>query len=424
MVNTKKKRQTIVYKYIIYLYLLLFPFGQLLRLKYSFDSYVIRLQPIDLVAAASAAIYIFGQLKENRVFRAFLKYLFVASFSLTLSLTLFSPKQVLVGSLYLFRLFAYSTLFLLTIKNINEKLIRKRTLVNCLIIATLVIAIIGWVQYFALPDVRFLRAFGWDDHYFRIIGSFFDPTFVGILLVFGFITTASSRIPPSLRVGDRAGGGFIISTIAFIKKWNKWKLVVALFLLVSILFTYARAVYLALLAGTVVILYFKNKLKWFVFIGLGFLFLLFILPRPPSEGVKLERIHSILQKKDNYNETLQIVKKHPVFGVGYNNLCSARLKYVGDIGYGSHSCSGSDSSILLILSTTGILGLLVFISFIITLYVQLKKSEYRVSFLACSAALFTHSLFVNSLFYPWVLGYLAILYAVVFVEGEGSTSST
>ena len=402
MVNTKKKSWQIVYKYLIYLYLILFPFGQLLRMKVSIDSYVIRIQPIDLVVATSAIIYIFGQLDENRVFRAFLGFLFAAAFSLTLSLTLFSSKQMLVGSLYLFRLFAYSTFFLLIVKSINKKLIRKRILINCLIVVTLVIGVFGWVQYFALPDVRFMRAFGWDDHYFRMVGTFFDPAFISILFVFGLI----------------------ISVVQFLKSKNVLYISAILFLLVSVLFTYSRAAYLALAVGIIVILYIQRKLKLLFYFAVVFSFLILFLPRPSSEGVKLERIHSILQKKDNYIETLQIVKKHPVFGVGYNNLCSARLRYVGDIGYGSHSCSGSDSSILLILSTTGIVGLLVFLSFIKSLYVQLKESEYQVSFLACSAALFTHSLFVNSLFYPWVLGYLAILFAVVFVSSEKPNLST
>jgi hypothetical protein len=394
MVNTKKTRVQTVIKYIIYLYLIIFPFGQLLRWKIVYDSFVIRIQPIDLVVALSALLYVFGQIKENQVFRKMLYFLFAAAFSLSLSLTVFSPSQVFVGSLYLFRLFVYSTFFLLVLRGLNEKLISKNKLIDYLVLTTCVVGLLGWTQYFLLPDVRFLRSMGWDDHYFRIIGTFFDPTFVGILLVFGFL----------------------VSVVSYIEKSKNIYLIAASALFVSVMFTYARAAYLAMLFGTIVIFYKKKILKLFVYISLIFLLLLLVLPRPSSEGVKLERIHSINQKKDNYLQTIQIIKKHPLFGVGFNNLCAARLKYIGDIGYSSHSCSGSDSSILFVMSTTGIVGLLLFIRLIGSIYYHIKTTKYKEMFFACAAALLVHSLFVNSLFYPWVMGYLAILYAIAFTS--------
>ncbi|PIY79331.1 MAG: hypothetical protein COY81_02855, partial [Candidatus Pacebacteria bacterium CG_4_10_14_0_8_um_filter_43_12] len=39
------------------------------------------------------------------------------------------------------------------------------------------------VQYLLLPDTRYLYLFGWDDHYYRLIGPLLDPNLSGILFV-------------------------------------------------------------------------------------------------------------------------------------------------------------------------------------------------------------------------------------------------
>lgn len=39
------------------------------------------------------------------------------------------------------------------------------------------------IIYFCLPDSRFLSVLGWDDHYYRLIGTLLDPNFSGLILV-------------------------------------------------------------------------------------------------------------------------------------------------------------------------------------------------------------------------------------------------
>ena len=108
----------------------------------------------------------------------------------------------------------------------------------------------------------------------------------------------------------------------------------------------------------------KKRIKWFVVLIIALGIMIFLLPRPSSEGVKLERAFSILLRLKNYKETIVIWQNSPLFGVGYNNLCFARNKFIGEANYLSHSCSGSDSSILALIATTGILGFIFFIEFI------------------------------------------------------------
>ncbi len=138
------------------------------------------------------------------------------------------------------------------------------------------------------------------------------------------------------------------------------------------------------------------------------------LPRPSSEGVKLERLYSIEARLINFKETMFIWSKSPVFGVGYNNTCLGRNIFVKQELLLSHSCSGSDSSILLVLATTGIVGLIVFGYMGIKVVRSLPKNSYSVLFLSCLSALLIHSVFVNSLFYPWVMGWMGILLGIVY----------
>lgn len=41
----------------------------------------------------------------------------------------------------------------------------------------------GWLQWVFIPDTRWLAILGWDDHYYRMLGTQFDPNFWGLLLV-------------------------------------------------------------------------------------------------------------------------------------------------------------------------------------------------------------------------------------------------
>jgi hypothetical protein len=52
-----------------------------------------------------------------------------------------------------------------------------------------VLLLFGWLQYFFIPDTRWLAVLGWDDHLGRMIGTQFDPNFLGLLLIFASIWT-------------------------------------------------------------------------------------------------------------------------------------------------------------------------------------------------------------------------------------------
>ena len=325
---------------ILFAFLVLFPFGQIIRLGI--------LHPIDIVVGIGAAYVIIKCLPKPSVFKYFFNFLLIAAFTWVLGATFY-------GFLYLIRLGAYFyfSVFIFNLKN-------KKTLPSFLIALSLFSALFGWIQYFWFPSFKSFMVWGWDEHLYRIAGTFLDPAFLALILVFGIILSR--------------------------------KTLITLFLALTLAFTYSRAGYLAFTAA---MLFQKRFLLIF-----AFLLLILFLPRPAGEGVMLERTASIINRFNNYKQTLNIFEKNSLFGVGYNNLCSAK-----NSDFSSHSCFGSDSSLLFILATTGVIG---FISFI---YLVFGISRYLTSYIfyPTSIALLVHSLFSNSLFYPWVLGWLMIL---------------
>ena len=76
---------------------------------------------------------------------------------------------------------------------------------------------------------------------------------------------------------------------------------------------------------------------------------------------------------------------------------------------------GIDSSLLFVGVTTGIVGLAVYLWLIVEqmkLVNRYRIKPFRVMFYATFAALLVHSLFVNSLFYPWVMIWIWVLAGV------------
>jgi len=371
---------------LILLFLILFPFGQIIRLNLYFFGTRIPVHPLDLVAGASL-FYLIGKLKKPEIFRQIAAFLFAAVFSYFFSLVIFNSGRFYMGGLYLLRLLAYTCLFLLVFKVVSKKKKLKEVLFNSLILVSIATAIFGWIQYFLYPDITTFVIWGWDDHLYRLLGTFLDPGFTSIILVFGFL----------------------LSLVKYLKTKNNRLIFLLAFFLLTIAFTYARSGYLALLLGTAIVFWLKRGMKLVLPVVLVFLLIIFLLPRPGGEGVKLERLHSVYSRFENYSETIEIFKISPLFGVGYNNLCLARQKYLGTADFSSHACSGSDSSLLFVLATTGVVGFLIFANLIFESVKNVDRSIYGQAFLACLGALLLHSFFVNSLFYPWVMGFMGIL---------------
>ena len=378
-----------IVEWLLFFYLILFPFGQIIRWQLTFGEISFALHPTDAVVVMIFLCTLAFGLTKPRVFKLAENFLLAASFSLILSIFIFRSGLVVLGAFYLLRIYAYSYLFVAA-WNIfrGEKL--KETLLTSLIGISLAMAVFGWFQYFVYPDFRPLVEWGWDDHLYRLVSTLLDPAFTSIILVFGYV----------------------LSLTKYLVSQKRGYLGLAIFFLITTAFTYSRAGYLAIVVGSVAVLLAFKKLKKVLILIFGLLLIVFLLPRPSGEGVKLERLRSIYARGTNYLETLKIASKAPLFGVGFNNLCLARQQYLGRADARSHACSGSDSSLLFILATTGIIGLVIFLTGLYQVVKFLPKDIYGISALGAVAGLGIHGFFSNSYFYPWVMGYMALLLAL------------
>ncbi len=384
-----------VLPWLVFLYLVLFPFGQLGRIEIA-PSVTLHLG--DLVVGATALLWVVIQL-AGRSFtkpplsRPFLFIIAVFVFSLLAGMAKVPEHEALAGFLYLIRFGAYVILYFAIWDLVRKRFLSQTLIFTSLVAVGLYIIVFGWFQYFLMPDLRLLIKLGWDDHYFRLVGTFLDPGFTGILLVF-FILLVFSRLP-ALPVGGWKGIG----------QGRYW-----FFILqgtVTLAFTYSRASYLALLAGLATFYIVRRNLKLVLVPSLLLLLLIPLLPRPGGEGVRLERTSTVSTRWENYREALGISLANPLLGVGFNLYRAGR-----PVSTDSHSGAGSDSSLLFVFATTGIIGLISFLGLwarILRFSWRRRMNENGIALLATVVALLVHANFTNSLFYPWVLGWMAIL---------------
>jgi O-antigen ligase len=158
-----------------------------------------------------------------------------------------------------------------------------------------------------------------------------------------------------------------------------------------------------------------------------FLVLYFKVPKFQDRLVGGLNIDATAQMRlESWSQGYELISDNFVFGVGYNNLIQAKINkgILTDKEVSSHGDAGIDSSILAIWSTTGIIGLLIFILWYFwnclsgfKAYFRSKEDHIRNFGLAIGAiflGLFAHSFFVNSLLYPHIIIIVMIMLAIFY----------
>lgn len=278
----------------------------------------------------------------------------------------------IVSILYVARFFFYLSLYPLFTFAVKRTFLKRELLTNLLILISGAVALFGWIQYLLIPDTRFLYAYGWDDHYFRLISTIFDPGFTAIVIIIGFLLFLTTR-----------------ESFNSVHRF----LTIPLFL-TAILLTYSRAGYLSFLTGLGVLFLYQKKLLP-VALGIIFIALIPFLPRPDGEGVKLERTASIEARIESNQEAVQEMDMQSLlFGNGwYRNVQES------ETGKPDHA-NAPDNSFIAILYFTGVIGSILTIWSIGQILFANKNNPAVVAILA---SIVIHSMFNNSLFYIWVL---------------------
>lgn len=287
--------------------------------------------------------------------------------------------------MYLFRFIAYSSVLFTVHKLYAKKVISPGLLEKTFLISTAIVVIFGWLEYFLYPDLRNLYYLGWDPHYKRIFSSFLDPNFLGLFLTLSLLMVLLSKAEGYQK--------FILGALFFL----------------TLMFTYSRGSYLALITSLLFYFIKAHKTRYSIFFILLIVITAVLLPRPGGAGVRLERLFSITERLENWKFGWRVFIDHPILGVGFNTIRYAKLaySYPQDNLLSSHSGAGLDNSFLLVAATSGLIGLTIFLLLLFHIYSHVSMLT-KVSLIA----IMVHSFFVNSFFYPWVMVWLWILIGV------------
>lgn len=258
------------------------------------------------------------------------------------------------------------------------------------------IAVFGILQYLTLPDVRFLRILGWDDHYFRLVSTQLDPNFAGLILtvtLFWWWKTPFSWWQWLIH-------GLTIKDLKHVQQLVTF--LISLLLLVCIGLTFSRASWLSLLLGLSMLIKQKLKIKT-AFVAISLLILTIILaPKPTGEGVNLFRTSSIFARTESIEYWITSLQPYQLL-IGRGLFIPPANELMVVPGITADHANLPDNLIILLFSGTGAVGLAICIFILITeqYFTQLKPLTTSVI-----AAILAHSMFNNSWFQVFVLLFL------------------
>lgn len=371
-----------IYAYaIILLILLAFPFGELIRYQLTLLGSDIAITPIDLLAVFSLPYFFIETDSKILIYIRRIVYLLIASW--ILSISIFPLSQLKLGFFYLIRLISLTSIAFL-VSSVCKSNRSKELITTGLFLSILFFTILGILQYFFYYDLRDLYYAGWDNHYYRFVSTLLDPGYTAVVLLIGFVFLLEKKIFEN----------------------NRQRLILSFVLILAIILTFSRAGYLTLL---VLLIYkykkhFKKVLLLFAIVATVVL----LIPKPRSSGVELLRTYSITSRISDYKSTLKIFEKKPILGIGFNNLCSWKVMNGYENNSTSHSCSGSDSSLLLLLATTGIIGLSFFFFAIYKINKHIGSDVYGSILRSVFLVVIVSSFFNNTLFFNFIMVLISI----------------
>ncbi len=372
-----------------YLILFLFSLGQIGRISFAGQEANVYLYEIFYGLIIGFLVW---KYKLNPLKRLFAKYrivwLFVGWLLITyiLAFGAYTTKQNFIAFLYLFRLSFYILSFFYLVWLISKNPQFKQKITFGLVILSSLIVAVGFSQYFLYPDLRNLFYLGWDPHLYRTFGLFFDTSTAaavyGIFLLFWLIKSSEINL----------------------SKYVKLFLILA-FILLGLL-TYSRGFYLAILLTLTVYLFFRRQYIYIFLVAVIFITSLSVLPKRFGEGVNLLRTFSITSRQREDKIAIAIWQKKPLFGIGYNHIRyeKEKLGYLNDQNIEiTHSGASFPSSFLIILVTSGVIGLTLFVFWLWRLAEISQFSLLLIIFISL------FSLTDNILLHPFVLFLLIVL---------------
>ncbi len=281
-----------------------------------------------------------------------------------------------------------------------------------------IIILTGYIQFFVYPDIsKFSTVGGFDPHTGRLLGTWMDPNFVAGLLGFFLPLMCAVWYETKSQKNKIILGGFIVCCLY------------ALFL------TFSRSGYLAAMGGLGLFFLFRDPKIILVGIIVATLGLASNERAQKRVGQLAGTLAAVLFQEtdevdataklrvESWSKSLTLFEKYPVLGIGYNTY-RYRAAEEGIVDETYFSAGGSDSTLLTVLVTTGIIGFLVFMWFYWSLWIRhfliywSTKHSLHLGFVAGWSAILVHSVFVNSLLFPLI--FMPILVVLAVLESTSS----
>lgn len=264
----------------------------------------------------------------------------------------------------------------------------RRWFLKALVLSGVALAFTGFIQLWQLPDLSVIADLGYDPHRNRLVSTFLDPNFTGAFLVLALNLLFSAGLFPAPVAAAISG-----------------------FLIVAIILTFSRSTWLMLAVSVFFFGWFRSRRLLGLAFLIGFL-AYFLVPRvqtrlagvaDPDDSARLRFV--------SWRRTIQVSADNLLLGVGFNNFRTVQADYGFfdfNLPEGGRAGAGSDSSLLLVLVTTGVIGLIVYLFFYFSLILALGQSYFRgdlpsLGLLVSLFGLLIESNFVNSLFFTPIL---------------------
>ena len=333
-------------------------------------------------------------------------YLFFVVFAGVVSLPNFfvlSTDELGSAFFYLARFFFYLLAGIIVYNMKKHSLLTTEEILRAFLYSGLLVSMAGFLQLIILPDFAVLdKALGFDPHKNRLASTFFDPNFTGAYLVL--------CLAAALELLSRSGG-----------RSRRLAILSGLIFVVGIVLTFSRSSW-AMFAVVVLVYGLLKRYRWLIATAFLAVFLAYYtVPRVQTRvSGTTDPADSAHYRLISWRNTLAIAKDNLLLGVGFNSFRHVQKEYgfFGAGTLGGSAGAGSDSSFLLVLATTGVLGFAIFlISYFYPIFVSSVRGKEETSgfspkpfivksevlIVAISLGLLLHSQFVNSFFFPPIL---------------------
>lgn len=275
---------------------------------------------------------------------------------------------------------------------------------------TLGLLVLGAVIVTILPDFSVLVPLGWDPHQSRLTSTWLDPNFFGsfLALVFVFLLAFLPKYwATNRRLGYVVTGLMLLVWIGIYFTFSRSALATVFIggLVVTILTSWRYVLAFLLLFGLTVMVPSRLQERFSQGVSFGIQSTHMGATADPTADARIE----------SWKKALTITRQSPIYGVGYNFYQFAQsLVEPGDADdiATNRSAAGSDSSLLNILATTGILGLSAFLIFLGLLTATLWRNRRETFCLASLGVLLSwlvSSFLNNSLVYGPIMASAVVI---------------